>query len=216
MRKRFGLSHSSSLRETSYVEGESSRPRSIFRTLSKRDKEQLRKHHKNASLDMDSESERPTSRERTNVLGTFKNTSVTSVNSNSSKTSAHLGSIFRTSTPPPVDEKQRRVKRRSSLSDLTSHAQFKPVLEPSLSPDPDPYDTAHPSDVESTTSIRHEAGSIRSNRSAQGSIVHLRRNTTVEVARPNVNSLMPPPPRVSFYVGQKHLRFVPGNFPKNY
>lgn len=205
MRKRFGLSHSSSVRETSTVETESLRPRSIFRTLSKRDKEQLKKHHKNHSLDMDSsENERPGSRDQPEVLGTFNNTSVTSINSNGSKTSNHLSSFFRTATPPPpIEEKRRKPKRRSSLGDLTSHPSFKPVLEPSRSPVSDVHDRAPPSDVESAPSLpparhAHDNNSLRSNRSAQGTTVHARRNTTVAVARPSVSSLMPPPPRVSF------------------
>lgn len=205
MRKRFGLSHSSSVREALNAESESPRPRSIFRTLSKRDKEQhLKKHSKHASQDFDSSenesSRRPPSRDH-NSLGNFKNSSVTSVNSTSLRTPTSLTSLFRTSTPPPPVEPKRRRKRRSSLSDLTAHQQFKPVLASNLSPALDPYDsTGDPSDIESMPSLpgpRHESSSLRSNRSAAGSSLQARRNTTVAVPRPSANSLMPPPPRVS-------------------
>ncbi|PUU75447.1 hypothetical protein B9Z19DRAFT_1030955 [Tuber borchii] len=143
LRKRFGLTHTSSARDPIRGEhhGDSPKGASVWRTLSKNSRrEELQKGHisRSKSTDYDARTyhlpKRPTSQDRPTAFSTFTplppspSSPMRPLSATSGPT--HLAGGKPLPPGPPV-----RKKRRSSLSDLTTHRDYEQILPARVSPD---------------------------------------------------------------------------------
>jgi hypothetical protein len=139
LRKRFGLSHTSSMREGSKdLTGSDQKSHSVWRSLSKKEKGHIGRSksidygaQKQRTAPGTPQKDRPTSSDRPSLYGGSVNTSASSLEAPS--TPSKVGTVRPLSTflaspivlnPTLRAEGAPRRKRRSSLSDLTDHPDF--------------------------------------------------------------------------------------------
>ncbi|CUS10120.1 unnamed protein product [Tuber aestivum] len=143
LRKRFGLTHTSSARDPIRGEhhGDSAKSGSVWRTLSKNSRrEESQKGHisRSKSTDYDARTyhfpKRPTSQDRPTAFSTFTPLPP-SPSSPMRPLSAASGPTHLTGGKPLPPEPAVRKKRRSSLSDLTTHRDYQQILPARASPD---------------------------------------------------------------------------------
>ncbi|KAG0639543.1 hypothetical protein HOY80DRAFT_962743 [Tuber brumale] len=143
LRKRFGLTHTSSTRDPIRGEqhGDSPKGASVWRTLSKNSRrEELQKGHisRSKSTDYDTRTyhfpKRPTTQDRPTAFSTFTPLPP-SPSPPMRPLSATSGPTHLASGKPLPPEPQVRKKRRSSLSDLTTHRDYQQILPARVSPD---------------------------------------------------------------------------------